>query len=460
MYMSSVNPSLDGDGSLEEGRCLDLEVLPAPSGAAECDRRGEAGARLVPVAQPIGGTADVVVVGAGVLGLSAALRLGKAGLSVQVLEAGRLGECGSAIAAGQVLTGLKYDPTSLLHCFGQAVGERLIAFSATAADAPFTLIRHEGLAVPHSRGGWVQLAHSRATMDTVTARAGEWRTLGALASVLDAAEARRLTGASGYLGGWVDRRGGVVEPLAYVLELAAAAARWGVHIAQHSPAVSIGREAGRWRVSTKGGEEVRARFVLVATSGGAAALVPGLAASLVDMTMLHVATEPLNPLLEGAILPRGVALSDSRRLQRTFRRTADGRLVASMRGGLRAPRGEEDWAGVVRALRETFPVVARASIAERWYSRHAMTSDHLPHLHEPVSGLLVAAGCQARGLGAQTSLGQYLADAVLGGDRGVVPLPFTPIRPARAFAASRRALGLTLAWYRFLDRLEQLRSAA
>jgi glycine/D-amino acid oxidase-like deaminating enzyme len=378
---------------------------------------------------------------------------------VQVLEAGRVGECGSAVAAGQVLTGLKYDPTSLLRCFGQAIGERLIAFSATAADAPFTLIRHEGLAVPHSRGGWVQLAHSRAAMDAVAARAGEWRTLGALAAVLDGAQARRLTGASGYVGGWVDRRGGVVEPLAYVLELAAAAARWGVHLAQHSPAVSIGREAGRWRVATGRGEEVRARFVLVATNGGAAALVPGLAASLVDMTMLHVATEPLNPLLEGTILPRGVALSDSRRLQRAFRRTADGRLIASMRGGLRAPGGEEDWAGVVRALRETFPVAAKASIATRWSTRQAMTVDHLPHLHEPVSGLIIAAGCQTRGLGAQTSLGQYLADAILGGDRSVVPLPFTPIRAAPLVAKSPKVLGLTLAWYRLLDRLEQLRSA-
>ena len=107
MYRSSASLSPDFDGSLDEEHRFDLQVLPAPGGGALRGRHDDVGARPVPTGQPICGTADVVVVGAGVLGLSAALRLGKAGLSVQVLEAGRIGECGSAIAAGHVLTGLK-----------------------------------------------------------------------------------------------------------------------------------------------------------------------------------------------------------------------------------------------------------------------------------------------------------------------------------------------------------------
>lgn len=455
MYMPRVERA-HGLRLLPRSRGVDLVRRPG----ATAERAGEILAALASrVTRPALRNADLVVVGAGALGLTAALRVAKAGLAVQVIEAGTIGEGATALGSGQVVTGLKYDPSSLLDLFGPAMGKRLVSFSAAAADAPFTLIRHERLAVPHSRGGWVQLAHSPDAMRTLSARALEWRDLGALASVLGDLDARRATGAHGYLGGWVDRRGGVVEPQAYVQELAGAAERWGAEIAERCLAVSIEREARRWRVTAAGGHEVHARFVLIAGEAEGRALVPGLAGSLVDMTTLHMATEPLHPVLEGVVPPRGVAVSDSRRLLRSFRRTADGRLVISMRGGARSPRREESWDQVARALCETFPVLGRTRITRRWSSRAAATSDHLPHLHEPARGLLVAAGCEGRGLGLQTSLGQYLGDAVLGGDRGVVPLPFTPIRSARSLRTSGPGLALTLHWYRLLDRLEQVLGA-
>ena len=52
-----------------------------------------------------------------------------------------------------------------------------------------------------------------------------------------------MTGARGYLGGWLDRRAGVIDPLAFTLELARIAAEAGARIAEHQKAVRLRCEA-------------------------------------------------------------------------------------------------------------------------------------------------------------------------------------------------------------------------
>eukprot|EP01032_Pedospumella_encystans_P003420 gene3420-4042_t len=159
-----------------------------------------------------------------------------------------------------------------------------------------------------------------------------------------------------------------------------------------------------WRVMTGSGRSLQARKVLVATNAYSDALVPKLAESLVWLHSFQIATEPLPPEFD-FILPSGQAVSDSRRILVYYRRSADGRLVLGGRGPMRAPRSTEDWAHLERALRRLYPMLGPIPITHRWFGRVAMTPDHLPHLHEPAPGLLVAAGCQGRGIGLMVSLG-------------------------------------------------------
>ena len=98
---------------------------------------------------------DLIVVGGGILGLSTALHAAGAGLSVRVVEAGEIGERASGLNGGQVIPGLKYDPSSLRALFGEARGERIIAFAASTADKVFDLILNLRLDVPQRRSGWI-----------------------------------------------------------------------------------------------------------------------------------------------------------------------------------------------------------------------------------------------------------------------------------------------------------------
>ena len=404
---------------------------------------------------PGGQTADVVIVGGGIQGLSTALHAARLGMSVQVLDAGEIGQGASGLNGGQVIPGLKYDPEWLLQNFGPEHGEALVNFAASTADAVFDLIRDEKLAVPFVRNGWIQAAHTETALKAAANRDRQWRARGADVQLLSAAEIATMTGANGYLGGWLDRRAGVIDPLAYVSELARVATAAGVKIAERQKVVKLGRNAGVWRISTENGTQLQARAVVLATNAYTDGLIPGLAQTIVPLHSFQIATAPLSSNLAATILPEGQAVSDSRRILVYYRKSADGRLVLGGRGRMALPTSPADWAHLERALRRLYPALADVAIEKRWFGRVAMTPDHLPHIHEPEPGLLAVVGCQGRGLGLMTALGARLAFYLHSGDARQLPFPLSPLRPIPFHAFRQVGVAATIAWYRMLDAFER-----
>lgn len=398
---------------------------------------------------------DVVIVGAGFMGLSAALDLARQGKSVRVLEAKAVGEGASGLNGGQVIPGLKYDPDWLLENFGEARGQAMIAFAASTADCVFDLIDRERFDIPRVRNGWIQAAHTEKALAAAQRRNAQWRARGADVRMLDAREIESLTGARGYLGGWLDGRAGIIDPLSFVSELAVAAARTGVRIAEHAKVRSIRRDNGGWTVQVADGQSVRSQFVVIATNAYSDQLVPGLARTIVPLHSFQIATDPLPDRLQRVILPGEQAVSDSRRILVYYRKSADGRLVLGGRGRMAEPKSDGDWKHLERAMRRLYPELADIPIARRWFGRVAMTPDHLPHIHEPEPGLLTVVGCQGRGVGMMTALGQRFARYIETGDRAVLPFPVTAIRPIPFHAFRQIGVAATIAWYRLLDALEK-----
>ena len=397
----------------------------------------------------------MVIIGGGIMGLSSAMHAARADLSVQVLDAGAIGQGASGLNGGQVIPGLKYDPEWLIEHFGKERGEALVDFAASTADAVFDLIRDEKLAVPFTRNGWIQAAHTEAALAAAANRDRQWRARGADVELLDRAEIAAMTGAKGYLGGWLDRRAGVIDPLAYTLELARVASAAGARIAERQKVVKLRREAGLWLVSTQGGTELRARSVLLATNAYTDGLVPGLARTIVPLHSFQIATAPLPAELAAGILPGGQAVSDSRRILVYYRKSADGRMVLGGRGRMALPSSASDWAHLERALIRLYPALAGIAVEKRWFGRVAMTPDHLPHLHEPEKGLLAVVGCQGRGVGLMSALGKRMANYLASADVKQLPFPLSPILPIPFHVFRQVGVAATITWYRMLDAFER-----
>ncbi len=396
-------------------------------------------------------SADVCIIGGGFAGLSTALHLAERGIRVVVLEAREPGWGASGRNGGQVIPGFKFDPDELVSMYGAERGQRLIEFGGGTADIVFDLIEKHRMDVPRLRNGWIQGAHTPANVELVKSRAEQWSRLGAPVEFLDEAAVTRLTGTEKYLGGWLDRRGGAIQPLSYARGLAKAALAAGARIHGETPARRLQRTGARWSVETERGNTVTADRVVICTNGYTGDLWPQLRQTAIAVNSYQVATEPLTDNLRRSVLPEGQVLSDTRKLLLYFRLDHEGRLLMGGRGPFREPRGERDWAHLVRVIGKMFPQLKDVPIAFRWCGRIAVTRDHLPHLHEPAPGLLIDMGCQGRGIGLQSAMGKAMAEYIATSDAKALPFPFTPIDPIPFHGLQRVYVETVVTWYRMTD---------
>ncbi|ARP84936.1 NAD(P)/FAD-dependent oxidoreductase [Bordetella genomosp. 9] len=395
--------------------------------------------------------ADVLVIGGGYAGLSTALHLAERGVNVVVLEAREIGFGGSGRNGGQVIPGLKYDPDELLQRYGPEQGERVIDFAGGTADAVFDLIERHGMNVPRVRAGWIQGAHTPEALDVAHRRAAQWARRGVNAQPLDKGEVSELLGTDKYLGGWVDRRAGTIQPLSYARELARTAIAAGARVHTDSPVSALQRQGGRWAAVTAAGATVTADRVVMCTNAYGAGLWPGLKPTIIDANTFQVATRPLPADVRAAILPQGHVSSDTRNLLLYFRQDHEGRLLMGGRGPFREPKGPADWRHLERVMVKMFPAVAGIPFEYRWCGRVAITRDFLPHLHEPEPGLLIDIGCQGRGVGLQTAMGKAMAAYTANGDRNALPVPPSPIKPFPLYGLRRIYVNAVVTWYRMTD---------
>jgi glycine/D-amino acid oxidase-like deaminating enzyme len=397
--------------------------------------------------------ADVVIVGAGYCGLSTALHLAERGVRVVVLEAREIGFGGSGRNGGQVIPGVKFDPSELLTQFGAERGQRLVDFVGGTADAVFDLINKHRMDVPVVRQGWIQGAHSAEALRMAERRVRDWTGQGVAAQLLDRAETARLLGSDSYLGGWSDPRGGGIQPLSYVRGLARAALAAGVVIHTDSPVAELAQAPGGWRVKTARGPQVSAEQVLLCTNGYTDDLWPQLRKTIISANSFQVATAPLPEAVRKSILPGGQVSSDARNLLLYYRIDHSGRLLMGGRGtfGEPDPARPGSWSHLERVVGKLFPQAAGVPIDYRWCGHVAITRDYLPHLHRPAPGLLIDIGCQGRGVGLQTRMGQALADYLVSGDVAALPVAPSAIKPFPLHALRRLYVSAVIAWYRLTD---------
>jgi len=412
-----------------------------------------------PVCSPLSGVqrAQAAVIGAGYTGLSAALHLAEAGREVVVVEAVDIGERASGLNGGQVIPGVKQDPDTLERLLGPYAGGRLVATTGAGPDLVFELIARHGIECEATRAGWIQPATSVTALEQLARRVEQWLRRGAAVSLLSRSEVLQLTGSALYCGGLLDRRGGTLQPLAYVRGLAQAVLRAGGHIHTHSPALRLGRRAGSWSIDTPQGS-VSAPVVIIATDAYTDSISEELRRTMVPVPSFQVATVPIPAELRSTILPEGQAASDTWHLLRYFRLDASGRLVLGSRGTFAHTPQLRDVQYHYHAVHEIYPQLKQVPFEYHWGGLVAMTRDQLPHLHELAPGLLAGLGYSGRGVAMATVMGKLLARRALGAQVIELGFPVSPVLPVPFHALSGVGARATIQYLRFVDGLARFGS--
>jgi len=410
-----------------------------------------------PVCGPLTGAqrAQAAVIGAGYTGLSAALHLAEAGREVVVVEAAEVGERASGLNGGQVIPGVKPDPDTLERMLGPYAGGRLVATAGAGPDLVFELIARHGIECEAKRTGWIQPATSEAALEQCARRVEQWLRRGAPVALLSRSEVLQLTGSALYRGGLLDRRGGTVQPLAYVRGLANAVLRAGGRIHTHTPALRLGRRGGSWSIDTPQGS-VTAPVVIIATDAYTDSISEELRRTMVPVPSFQVATAPIPADLRSTILPEGQAASDTWHLLRYFRLDASGRLVLGSRGTFAQAPQLREVQYHYHAVHEIYPQLRGIPFEYHWGGPVAMTPDHLPHLHELAPGLIAGLGYNGRGVAMATVLGRLLARRALGAQVVELGFPVSPVLPVPFHAWSGIGARAAIQYLRFVDGFTRL----
>jgi glycine/D-amino acid oxidase-like deaminating enzyme len=396
---------------------------------------------------------DVAIIGGGYTGLSAALHLAQAGASCVVLEARAIGWGASGRNGGQVIAGLKYDPDDLIAHFGPEAGQAMVRTVGGSADMLFDLVEQHGIDCDAVRNGWIQAAHCGRALARQKNRAAQWNALGAQTEILDAPGIAALTGAQDYVGGWLDRRGGKIQPLKFAFGLARVAAARGAHVFVQSPVHHMAHTQGMWHLSTPRGG-LTARQVIIGTNGYTDRLWPSLKESVVPAYSVQISTVPLAPDLLRTVLPGGQSLSETRRVLRYSQVDAAGRLVIGTRGPERDQATYRDARSLIRDMEGLFPQLRGVRLDHVWTGRVAMTADHLPHLHHLAEGAYAALGYNGRGVALATLMGRLLALKAGGATDTEIGFPVMPLKAIPLHHFSGIGAAAYGHWYDLMDRLK------
>ena len=238
-------------------------------------------------------SAQVIVVGGGITGISTALHLAESGIAVALLEAHGPGWGASGRNGGQVNAGLKVNPDEVVRRFGADLGERMNALSGGAPDFVFNLIQRLNIDCEARRNGTLRAAVSARQAGRLRATAAQLAGRGVAVELLEGAALEQATGTRRYTLAMFDPRGGDLQPLRYTRALAAAARAAGAQLHDNSRALRLERRGPHWQVSTAGGSVTAPRVVL-ATNGYTDALWPKLESSIVPVFGAMAASAPLS----------------------------------------------------------------------------------------------------------------------------------------------------------------------
>lgn len=409
--------------------------------------------------------ADVVVIGAGFTGLSTAIHLREAGVPVIVVEAAEPGWGASGRNNGQVIPTLSgHDPSAMTARHGEA-GERFNAVLRDSAQYLFDTVRKYDIPAEAEQAGWVQPVHSPGRFRLAEKRVREWSALGAPVELLDREAMAKMLGSEAWYGGFWNRTGGHINPLALARGLAEVALRLGATIYARSPVTGYAREGDGWVARTAGGS-VRAKALVLATNAYtgefAPDLAPEIAREVIPVLSWQMATKPVSDNIAKTIIPDRQAMSDTHRELYFARWDARNRLVTGGAAMVPGQGGANLRPQVAARLQKLWPQLGEVEFDYVWSGYVGMTPDNLlkpqvpgfPRFHRLGPDGYAWAGCNGRAVALSISIGRELAKLTRGVPESELGLPFSEPTPQPLQPLLRRIAPFALPLYRYLDRKE------
>jgi sarcosine oxidase subunit beta len=346
---------------------------------------------------------EVAIVGAGLIGGSAALALARAGVSVTLIERGVAGACASGVNFGGV------------RRQGRAPDQLTLA--ARAHEIWPHLRELIGIDGEYVRSGHMKLARTQGDLVKLAAYRQKVEGFGLDLEIVEGAEFRRRFPCFGaeVIGGSLCPEDGQANPRLVAPAFALAAERAGARLLQQCNLICFSHEGDAFVLKSADGRVIRAS-VLVNAAGAWGARIATAFGDEVPMRIKHptmAVTEPLPPITSVSIGIEGGGFY--------ARQVARGNVV--MGGGFGEAVGEDvcrpggaAMAALGRNAPAILPGLAHASIIRYWSGIEGYFDDKNPVLGHSTRqpGLIHAFGFSGAGFQISPAVGEVVADLARG----------------------------------------------
>ncbi|WP_430869751.1 FAD-dependent oxidoreductase [Cupriavidus basilensis] len=376
-------------------------------------------------------SSDVVIIGAGFAGLSAALELARQGAKVIVLEREFAGFGASGRNAGYLGGGIALEYDLFLKDVGKARAKEIVRYYEDAVPFVEGKLKEHGIDCDYNPSGLIRAGIHPSQEEKVREGVRASAEFGVQSVFLDEAQMRARGIPPAFLFGEYTPRGGTLHPGKYVMGLRRAALRAGVKIYENTPLLSY-IEGPVIEVKTPRGS-ASAPVLMLATNAYTPQL--GLLADkVVPLRVSAIETEPLSPAqLKSLGWARREGVMTAHWVMESHRVTAQNTLLVTTKR-LRYPYGSktpnvpdyDQYRELRTAMRDRFPTLKDLAVRACWSGYISFANDALPVVGTTGSNqnIFYSAGCSGHGVAAQSMVGHMIAQRI----RGTEPTLLAAVR--------------------------------
>ena len=336
---------------------------------------------------------DVVIIGAGYTGLSAAIELARTGKSVQVFDRGIAGAGASSMNGGILSGNLRLGLKASMDAYGEEVGLAFYNEGIVAREAFREFAKLEAIDCDLKYNGRFTGAMTAKDFEAMKRAATfENDALGTNIRILERINQNEIIGSNIYHGGILRDDIGSIHPAKFFQGLLRVAIDAGVIIHENTPVTDISGQFLIQILHNRSIGKIKCKNVIVATNGYGDNSNGWLRRRVVPITSRMIATNIISPDIISKLMPKMGTFGEARYLARYYRPSPDGTRI--LLGGRDVLAGNNP-NGAVKKLTDNlitiFPELREIGVQYHWSGQVAFTRDEMPSLFEK-NGIIYVCG--------------------------------------------------------------------
>ena len=355
--------------------------------------------------------ADVLIVGAGYTGLSAALTLLDSGLKVIIIDK-EIAGFGASSRNGGITSGkIKPSIRELKSKFGLDLSKQIVEEGNLARKDLYDFIKKEKIDCDLKINGMFVGATSKKGLENQKKEIDfNFRSIGIENKIIEKKDVPDFIESNKYVGGIFDKRIGSIHPAKLVKSMIHLVQKKGGLIFDKTTFKKSERNGKKFYIWTNKGL-VKSNHLIIATNAYTDKNIPWLRKKLIPVISEMISTCEIGNNRVNSLMPKLTTFGEALNLFYYFRPSPDGKRI--LIGGRRVRYNNENPTKKLKSgLLEIFPGLNDIEISNHWYGFVTFPVDQLPKLvmHE---GIIYAAGYCGSGTVWSRWFGKKAAEIIL-----------------------------------------------